>query len=130
MNSTMRRKGRADACCGGPRPLAAARLARLKSNAPDNAGVEDQLLPGCAEVPGQGPGPCLPEGSQGVVQDAWVQAQGQDDLLLSKRRPRFEFASLRSFVRLSVDTILELADGRAECLRVAGNTKRRSFPPS
>ena len=38
--------------------------------------------------------------------------------------------SMRPYVRLRADTILELTDGRAECLRVTGNTKTRSFAPS
>ena len=44
--------------------------------------------------------------------------------------PRLQFVRMWSFVGLRVDTTLELTDGRAECLRVAGNTRRRSFAPS
>ena len=44
--------------------------------------------------------------------------------------PRLQLVRMWSFVGLRVDTTLELTDGHVECLRVTGNTKRRSFAPS
>ena len=71
------------------------------------------------------------EGCRGVVQDAGVQAPGvRITCCFRKVSPRLQLVRTWSFVGLRVDTILKLTDGRAECLRVTGNTKRRSFAPS
>ena len=61
---------RAEAFCGGPRPLGASEVNVKRPG--QRPGVEDQFLPDCAEVSVQGPAPCLPKGCQGVVQGAWV----------------------------------------------------------
>ena len=64
LRSAKRKNGRADACCGGPRPLAAAPLTLPGMNvkSPEQRPVvQDQFLPDCAEVPVERSVPGFPE---------------------------------------------------------------------